>query len=64
MSYFFFFKPFFTPNIFLLQNNVAMLQGRSKGEWGNPPPPETEQIVVKNGVISEGSIISNKFSKI
>ena len=57
----FFWQTFFTPNIFSLQNNVAMLQGRSQGEGD---PPETEPIVVKNSVISEGSIISNKFSKI
>ena len=29
-------------------------QGRSQGEGGKFPPPETEKIVVENGVISEG----------
>ena len=33
---------------------------RGKGEL---PPPETEKIVVENGVIPEGSIFCNKFSK-
>ena len=34
--------------------------GRGKGE---PPAPETEKMLKKSGVISEGSIFSNKFSK-
>ena len=34
--------------------------GRSQGEI---PPPERGKIVVENGVISEGSIFSNNFSK-
>ena len=40
-----------------------MYQGRSQGERGEISLPETDKIVVENGVISEGSIISNKFSK-
>ena len=31
-------------------------QGRSQGGKGGTPPPETEKIVVENGVISESSI--------
>ena len=42
-----------------------MQQGRrqgERGEGGNSPPPETEKMLYKNGVISESSIFSNKFS--
>ena len=46
-----------------LKHKTASMQGRSQGEEGKFPPPETEKIVVENGVISEGSIFSNKFSK-
>ena len=40
-------------------------QGRSQGtEKGkSPPPTETEEIVAENGVIYDGPIFSNKFSK-
>ena len=34
----------------------------SQAEGGNPP--ETEKMFSKNGVICEGSIFGNKFSKI
>ena len=34
----------------------------ARGEWGTPPP-ETEKLMYKNGVVSEGSIFSNNFSK-
>ena len=45
--------------------NARTCKGVARGEGGksSPPPPETEKIVVENGVISEGSIFSNKFSK-
>ena len=42
-------------------------RSRHKGvaRWkGENFPRETEKIVVENGVISDGSIFSNKFSKI
>ena len=55
----FFRQTFFTPNIFSLENNVAILQGRSQLEGANPPPPETEKVVVENGAISKGSIFRN-----
>ena len=38
-------------------------QGRSQGEGGEIPPPETEEMLQKNGVISESSIFSNKLSE-
>ena len=59
----FFVKPFFTSNLFSLQNYVAMLQGRSQGERGTPST-ETKKNVVDNGVIFEGTILGYKFSKI
>ena len=34
---------------------------RQRGKGGNPR--ESEKLLLKNGVISEGSIFSNKFSK-
>ena len=40
-----------------------MLQGRSQGERGTPST-ETKKNVVDNGVIFEGTILGNKFSKI
>ena len=45
---------------YLKTKGVARGKGGRKGEI---PPPETEKIDVKNGLISEGSIFSNKFSK-
>ena len=38
---------------------LGIIQGRSQGEWGKSPPPKPKN----GGVISEGSIFSNKFSK-
>ena len=39
-------------------------QGRSQGERGkNSPLPKQKKLLQKNGVISESSIFSNKFSK-
>ena len=38
-------------------------QGRSQGERGEIPPPKPKKLLQKNGVISESSIFSNKFSK-
>ena len=38
-------------------------QGRSQGGKGEISLLETEIIVVENGVFSESSIFSNKFSK-
>ena len=40
-----------------------MSQGRRQEGIGETPLPETEKIDVENGIISEGSIFSNKFSK-
>ena len=37
--------------------------GGFRGEGGKSPIPENEKIIVENGVISEGSLSSNKFSK-
>ena len=36
---------------------------RGKGEIPPPPPPKPKTLLWENGVISEGSIFSNKFSK-
>ena len=52
---------------FLKGESKSVKEGLIRGKGvarGKPPPPETEKIVVENGVISEGSIFSNKFSKI
>ena len=38
-------------------------KGVARGKGEIPPPAETEKIVVENGVIFEGSIFRNKFSK-
>ena len=39
-----------------------MIKGVPRGKWGKLHAPETEKMVAENGGISEGSIISNKFS--
>ena len=40
-------------------------KGVARGGKGEiSPPPKPKKIVVENGVISEGSIFSNRFSKI
>ena len=45
--------------------SIGICQGRSQGGRGKPPPPpETEKNVVEKWCISEGSIFSNKYSKI
>ena len=50
-------------NLLKVSKNNLQSQGRSQGgERGEISPPETEKIVAENGVISEGSIFSNKFS--
>ena len=41
--------------------NEKYCKGVARGK-GENTPSETEKIVVENGVISEGSIFSNKFS--
>ena len=41
---------------------IGGFKGEGRGR-GDGPPPEAERIVVEKGVISEGSIFSNKFSK-
>ena len=48
--------------ILIINFSIRVKQVGSQGGMGKPPPP-TEKIVVENGVISEGSILSNKFSK-
>ena len=51
--------------ICILQQMGKYTQGRSQGwKGGKFPPTETEKIVCENDFISEGSIFSNKFSKI
>ena len=45
-------------------HRTALHQGRSQGEGGKSPPPKPNKLLWKNGVISEGSIFSNKFYKI
>ena len=43
-------------------SRMEVARAQPGGKGGNAPGPETEKIV-ENGVISEGSIFSNKFSK-
>ena len=45
-------------------NRFSSVERRSiDGGRGKPPPRNRKKVLLKNGVISEGSIFSNKFSK-
>ena len=47
-----------------INNNFCFSQGRSQGGGREEIPPRNrKKLLQKNGVISEGSIFSNKFSK-